>query len=445
MTFKRILMPADLAQADGLQRRQIARKDHGIKRRGQRTGFAVALCAALALLASPAVAQQAEPHWVGSWASAQQIPEPRNALADAELTNATLRQVIRTTLGGPSLQVQISNAFGTEPLVVDAVHIAYSADPATSQIVADSDHAVTFDGKASVTVPAGASYWSAPVALAAKPLTSLAVTIHFPHAPAQQTGHPGSRTTSYIVPGRHMSDTALTDAKTVDHWYQLAGIAVSAADDARAIVTLGDSITDGRGSTTNGNDRWPDRLAERLQQNPATRDVSVLNLAIGGNRILKDGLGPNALARFDRDVLAQPGVRYLIVLEGINDLGMLTLDAPVSEEAHQALTDQIIGALGQMVERARAHDIKAIGGTIMPDGASDYYHPGKLDNASREKINEWIRAPGNFDAVIDFARIAQDPQDPTRLAPRFDSGDGLHPGPQGYQAMADAIPLSLFE
>ena len=174
------------------------------------------------------------------------------------MLNLPMRRFARLSaqrLARPSLQVQISNAFGTEPLVVDAVHIAYSADPATSQIVADSDHAVTFDGKASVTVPAGASYWSDPVALAAKPLTSLAVTIHFPHAPAQQTGHPGSRTTSYIMPGRHMSDTALTDAKTVDHWYQLAGIAVSGADDARAIVTLGDSITDGRGSTTNGNDR----------------------------------------------------------------------------------------------------------------------------------------------------------------------------------------------
>lgn len=445
MTPRRTMLPVDLAQTDKLQRRKIALRQDRKAYRGHRAGFAVALCAALALLALPAAAQQAEPHWVGSWASSQQTPEPRNALADAELTDATLRQVLRTTLGGQMLQVQISNAFGTEPLVVDSVHIAYSADPASSQIVADSDHAVLFDGKASVTVPAGASYWSDPVALVVKPLTSLAVTMHLPQAPAQQTGHPGSRTTSYFLPGRHMDDAVLSDAKTVDHWYQLAGIAVSAAEDARAIVALGDSITDGRGTTTNGNDRWTDILAERLQQNPATRDVSVLNLAIGGNRILEDGLGPNALARFDRDVLAQPGVRYLIVLEGINDLGTLTLDAPASAEAHQDLTDRIIGALGQMVERARAHGIVAIGGTIMPDGASDYYHPGELDNAGREQVNEWIRAPGHFDAVIDFARIAQDPEDPMRLAPLFDSGDGLHPGPEGYRAIADAIPLSLFE
>ena len=413
--------------------------------RGRISVVASALCAGLVALTSPAAAQQATQHWVGSWASAQQIPEPHNALPDAKLDDATLRQVVRTTLGGPSLRVQISNAFGTEPLVVDGVHIAYSADPATSRIVTGSDHEVSFDGKARVTVPAGASYWSDPVALAAKPLSSLAVTMHFPKAPAQQTGHPGSRATSYIASGTHLAEAALTGADTVGHWYQLAGIAVAGKPEARAIVTLGDSITDGHAATTNGDDRWPDRLAERLQQNPAPRDVSVLNLGIGGNRILQDGLGPNALARFDRDVLAQPGVRYLIVLEGINDLGTLTRDAPASAQAHDSLTDRIIGAMQQMVERAHAHGITVIGGTIMPDGASDYYHPGKLDDANRERINDWIRAPGHFDKVIDFAKITQDPAAPNRLAPRFDSGDGLHPGPQGYRAMADAIPLSLFE
>ncbi|MBR0552524.1 SGNH/GDSL hydrolase family protein [Stakelama marina] len=403
--------------------------------------------AAALLAASPTavLAQDSAPNWVGSWASAQQIPEPHNALPDDALNDATLRQVVRLSSGGKTIRVQLSNAFGTQPLVVDGVHVALSAAPDSARIAPGSDRTVTFDGSDSVTIPAGASYWSDPVAFAAKPLASVTVTMHLPEAPARQTGHPGSRATSYVVPGDHLSAADLPDARTVDHWYQLAGVAVEAPKDGRAIVTLGDSITDGHASTTNGNDRWPDRLAERLQADPDTRDISVLNLGIGGNRILNDGLGPNALARFDRDVLAQPGVRYLIVLEGINDLGTLTRDKPVSAAEHKALVDRIIGAFRQMVLLARSHGIKAIGGTIMPDAASGYYHPGPLSEADRQAINAWIRHPGNFDAVIDFDRITRDPAHPDRLRSDIDSGDGLHPGPHGYKVMADAIPLDLFK
>lgn len=402
--------------------------------------------AALALVAAPAAAQRQQPaHWIGSWASAQQIPEPNNALPPEQLTDATLRQIVHLTTGGTALRVQISNAFGTEPLVVDGVHVAWSADPATARIVAGSDRALTFDGRASVTVPAGASYWSDPVALAARPLANLAVTMHLPTAPARETSHPGSRATSYVAPGTHLDAADLPDATKVEHWFQLAGVAVSAAPGARAVIAFGDSITDGHAATTNGNTRWPDRLAERLQANAATRDVSVLNLGIGGNRLLLDGLGPNALARFDRDVLAQPGARYLIVLEGINDLGTFTRDTRRTPAEHDALVARLIGAFGQIVARARAHGIKAIGGTIMADGASDYYHPGKLSEADRQKINAWIRAPGHFDAVVDFDMITRDPADSSRLKAAVDSGDGLHPGPAGYKAMADAIPLSLFD
>ncbi|GGO91058.1 SGNH/GDSL hydrolase family protein [Stakelama pacifica] len=413
-----------------------------LKRRAWR-GMMGAVLAGFVLAATPAAAQD-KPHWVGSWAAAQQTPEPHNALPQEMLSDATLRQIIRTSIGGKVLRVQVSNAFGTEPLTIDGAHVARSADPASARIVAGSDHALTFDGKSNVVIPAGASYWSDPVNMPVDPLSSLAVTLHLPKAPSGQTGHPGSRATSYVAAGSHLGDTNLPEAKTVDHWYQLAGLAVSASPMARAIVTLGDSITDGHGATTNGNDRWPDRLAERLQANPATRDISVLNLGIGGNRILNDGLGPNALARFDRDVLAQPGVRYLIVLEGINDLGTLTREAPVGADEHAALSDRMIGALKQIVLRARMHGVKAIGATIMPDGASGYYHPDAMNEADRRKVNAWIRKPGNFDAVIDFAKLTADPKDPTRLAPKFDSGDGLHPGPQGYRAMADSIPLELF-
>lgn len=215
--------------------------------------------------------------------------------------------------------------------------------------------------------------------------------------------------------------------------------------DSRAIVTLGDSITDGNGSTTNGNDRWPDRLADRLQASPATRNVSVLNHGIGGGRLLLDGLGPNALARFDRDVLGQAGVRYLIVLEGVNDLGTFTRDAPQTPEAHAALVRRIIGAYRQIIQRARAARIKVIGGTILPYGGNDYYHPDAQNEADRQAINAWIRAPGNFDAVVDFDAVMRDPANPMQMRADVDKGDHLHPGAAGHRAMGDAVPLALFK
>ena len=211
---------------------------------------------------------------------------------------------------------------------------------------------------------------------------------------------------------------------------------------AAAIVVLGDSITDGYGVQPNTDTRWPDFLARRLQADPRTRHLAVLNHGIGGNRMLLDGLGPNALARFERDVLAQPGVRYLILLEGVNDLGTLTRDAPATPEAHRALVEGIIGAYRQMVERARARGIRAIGATILPYGASEYYHPNALNEADRQAINAWIRAPGHFDALIDFDAMIRDPAAPTRMRADLDSGDGLHPSIAGYEAMAEAVPLS---
>jgi len=213
---------------------------------------------------------------------------------------------------------------------------------------------------------------------------------------------------------------------------------------AQLIVALGDSITDGRGSTTNGNDRWTDRLAQRLQADPATRHLAIVNQGIGGNRLLNDGLGPNALARLDRDVLAQPGVRYLILLEGINDIGTLTRETPVSDVEHARLVSRIIGAYRQIVMRARAKGIKVIGGTILPFAGNDYYHPDARNEADRQAVNSWIREPGNFDAVVDFDRAMRDPVRPDRLLPRYDVGDALHPSPEGYRAMAEAIPLDLF-
>ncbi len=190
---------------------------------------------------------------------------------------------------------------------------------------------------------------------------------------------------------------------------------------------------------------WPDLLAERLQSSSNTRNVAVLNHGIGGNRLLLDGLGPNALARVDRDVIAQAGVKWLIVLEGINDLGTLTRDTPVTADKHTALVKNMIAAYEQIITRAHEHDIKVIGATILPDGSSPYYHPDAVNEADRNAVNEWIRAPGHFDAVADLDHVTRDPEHPDRILPAYDSGDGLHPSPAGYRAMASAFPLSWFE
>ncbi|MGH9520421.1 MAG: SGNH/GDSL hydrolase family protein [Terriglobales bacterium] len=329
------------------------------------------------------------------------------------------------------------------------MHVARAVAPGSSAIVPGSDRALTFDGRNEVTVPTGAEFLSDPVNLSVAPLSSLAITFYLDAPPDGETSHPGSRVTSYFVHGNHVVDTELTGAKTVDHWYQIGEVDVLAPAPAASIVALGDSITDGHASTTNGNDRWTDVLAERLQASPATREIGVLNEGIGGNHLLTDGLGPNALARFDRDALAPTGVRWVIVFEGVNDLGALSLRGPAPPDAHNDLVERIIASYQQMIERAHAHGLKVIGATITPFVGSDYYHPDAAIEADREAINAWIRAsgirePGHFDAVLDFDKILRDPAHPERLLPADDCGDHLHPNPKGYRALGDSVPLALF-
>jgi lysophospholipase L1-like esterase len=247
------------------------------------------------------------------------------------------------------------------------------------------------------------------------------------------------------VHGDFTSAANLMDPKKVDHWYQVSEIDVQGAPGAAAVVALGDSITDGHGATTNGNDRWTDVLAERLQALPATREIGVSNQGIGGNHLLTDGLGPNVLSRFDRDVLAPAGVRWVIVFEGVNDLGGLARNGEVAEAEHKALVERVLAAYEQIVARAHAHGLRVYGATITPYVGSGYYHPGPLSEADRQAVNAWIRAAGHFDAVIDFDAVVRDPQHADRLLPAYDCGDHLHPSPAGYKAMADAIPLSLFQ
>ncbi len=406
------------------------------------------------LFAQTAAPSADSAHWVASWGSAQQIPEPQNALTPDDLDHAVLRQLVHLSLGGPSLRICLSNAFGVAPLRIESVHVARAISPSTSAIDPATDHAVLFAGQDAVTIPAGAEYVSDSVDMTAAPLSTLAITLSIPAAPSQQTGHPGSRATTYIAHLVPTSAPEMPRAHTVEHWYFLAGVDVAAPAAApstppASIVAFGDSITDGHAATTNGNDRWPDDLAARLQANPATRSLAVVNVGIGGNHLLTDGLGPNALARFDRDVLARPAAKYLIVLEAINDLGALSRMPDATAAQHANLVARLIAAYQQIILRAHAAGLTVYGATITPYVGSGYYHPDAADEADRQALNAWIRATGiratgHFDAVVDFDRAVRDPAHPDRMLPAFDSGDHLHPSPAGYKAIADSIPLDLF-
>jgi lysophospholipase L1-like esterase len=377
-------------------------------------------------------------HWVGTWASSPQRGDTGNAPPAPGFSNSTLRQIIHISIDGTQLRVRFSNAFGTTPLTIDSAHIATAAGG--SMIRSESDKSLTFHSQPSVSIPAGALMLSDPVEFRLAPLSDLAVTIHLSGAPDDITTHPGSRTTSYLQAGDLVSAVDLPGAAHVDHWYFLNGVDVLAPSSGASIITLGDSITDGRNSTTNKNGRWPDDLARRLQANKATADIGVLNEGIGGNRLLHDGLGPNALARFDRDVLAQTGVRWLIVLEGINDLGTRASTRAHKEQA--ATAQDLISAYQQIIMRAHAHNIRVYGATIMPYEGAAYFSPE--GEADRQTINQWIRTSSQFDAVIDFDAVMRDPQRPAQLSAAADSGDHLHPGDAGYTTMADAINLKLF-
>ena len=411
----------------------------------------VGLAIALSIGAGPLSIAQAAPaktqdsqRWVASWATSQMIPASKDALPAADVTDGTLRQTLRLSTGGGKIRVRLSNVFGTEPLRLSGAHVALAAAPGSARIDPASDRALTFTGRPEVTIPAGAEYLSDPIDFPAAPLANLAITLRFDGAPpAQQTSHPGSRTTSWFGTGDQLAAAELTGGKSIDRWFVISGVDVQRAAGA-SLVTFGDSITDGYGVTTNGNNRWPDILAARLQADPRTKGVGVLNAGIGGNRLVLDGLGPNAMARFDRDVLNQVGVKYVILLEGVNDLGTLTRDQPVSPEAHAALVVRMIASYDQMIRRARERGIKIYGATVMPYAGSGYYHPDAVNEQDRQAVNAWIRAPGRFDAVIDFDKLMADPAKPSKLAPGYDSGDGLHPSLAGYKAMADAVPLDLF-
>ncbi|NKE62053.1 SGNH/GDSL hydrolase family protein [Lentzea sp. PSKA42] len=381
--------------------------------------------------------------WVNTWTSMPQLTEPHNMppppfTQDGLVMNdATLRQTVRVTVGGRRMRLRFSNAFGGAVLPITAVTVALPKDgrAGVSAIQPGTTRRITFSGRSSVDVPRGALVVSDPLDFALTPGMIVTVTAHLAHGQASNdiTSHPGSRTTSHLLAGNHVDSADLPGSTPTDHWYFLSGIEVLST--APAVVIIGDSLTDGRGSTTNGNDRWPDRFADRLRGG-----VAVLNQAAGGNRVLADGLGPSVLARLDRDLLAQSGVRWLILFEGVNDIGT----AAATEVAQKQVADDLIAAYQQIVDRAHAHDIKVYGATLLPFGGHSYDDPGGFHEAARQTVNRWIRTSRRFDAVIDFDATVRDPATPRQLLPVADVGDHLHLNPTGYRMLAEAVPLKLF-
>ena len=382
--------------------------------------------------------------WVGTWASAQMLVDGPDLTAD-DFRDATLRQVVHISSGGSRIRVRLSNAFGTAPLQIQMVHVAKPASVVNCRIDATTDKPLRFSGNTAVTIPPGADYLSDPIDYPVAPLTDLTVTMYLETPSLHQTGHIAAHTTSCLGARNLVSAADMPDAKKFQHWFYLTGVEIESPPDAAAVVTLGDSITDGTGSTLNGNDRWPDVLAARLQAGAASRRWSVLNLGIGGNHMLTDGVGPNALARLDRDVLAQPGVRAVIVFEGVNDLGGWTRNGPISKEEHDVFVARLIASYEQVIERAHASGLTVIGATILGYEGAANYHPDAANLADWQRVNDWIRQPGHFDAVVDLDKATADPAHPGRMAPTTGSADNLHPGPAGYKMMGDAFPLSLFQ
>jgi lysophospholipase L1-like esterase len=350
------------------------------------------------------------------------------------LVNQTARMIVRTSIGGSRVRVEFSNAFGTAPLDMGAAHIAIRGTD--SAIVAGSDRPLLFNGKPAARVLPGAVLLSDPVDLVVPRLGDLAISVYVPGDSGRATQHSQALHTTYIAEGDATGKMELADAKTTAAWYWISSVDVMAPADAAAIVAFGDSITDGTTSTVNANKSWPSLLSERLAANPATANISVLNMGIAGNRVLGDGAGISALARFDRDVLSQPGVKYLMILEGINDMNGAGRGGAAAGPALTA--DDLIGAMKQMIERAHTHGIRVIGCTLTP-----YGNANDTVEAMRQALNLFIRS-GAFDGMVDFDKVIQDPAAPRQFKQGYNNTDKLHPNDVGYKAMADAVDLSLF-
>ncbi|KAM7207642.1 SGNH hydrolase [Naviculisporaceae sp. PSN 640] len=459
-------------------------------------GFKKTLISGLVLLCgavTPALSAKGD-RWVDIWGSMPQLVEPHNLppapynSGDAVFRNATLRQTVYITQDASTIRLQFSNVFGATDLPILAATVALpqvtnssSTGSGTSSIRAETLKTLTFSGgDPSFVIPNGALAVSDPISLPVKAQSVLTVTIYFgPSGQSGQsvTGHPGSRTTSYLAPGNQVSVPDLTTvpgSDKTDHWYILSTIQGYLPPSVSSLAIIGDSITDGRGSTTNNNNRWPDRLLSRLQSSKSLRSIPVINQAAGGNRLLADGLGPNALGRVERDVLAHANTRYAIIYIGVNDIGT----APPDQAVLDTTGDRMISAYKQIITRLHGNNIAVFGATITPMSGPGQTYSDPLRETLRQRINTWIRtgedsfsptttlsinshgkkqptkgkgkdsAKSNkihFDAVIDFDALVRDPKNTTQLAPQYDVGDYLHLNPAGYEAMGAAVDLSLFE
>lgn len=366
------------------------------------------------------------PHQVVTWgASADRT--------GGDLENETVRNIVHTSVAGQNLRVSVSNVFGTKAVTFDDVFVGEIADGAA--VKAGTNRQVTFSGSASITVPPGADVLSDPLPGDVPAGQTLAVSVHTSGDPGTTTGHNVANQVSYIAPsGDHAAETAGTAfTDTTKHWYWVDGLVVDEPQRVDTVATFGDSITDGNHSTTGANHRWPDFLARRMLDQPVPHQFGVMNEGISGNKVLVDGSGVSAQARFDRDVLAQPGVKTVVVLEGINDIRHRTATKP----------QDLISAYKQLIARAHADGVCIVGATLTPWEGGSLYSEDR--NEIRMAVNDWIRHSGTFDAVVDFDKVTRDPDHPARFLPAYDSGDHLHPGDAGYQAMAAAVNLADLE
>lgn len=359
------------------------------------------------------------------------------------VSDSTIRDVLHLTLGGSTVRVTLTNQFGAAPLHVGSASIAVSAG--SDRLQPGSSHPLTFNHQTSVTIPAGTYVLSDPVPMAATAFSNLAVSLYLPQQTvADPTCHQSGMSTSYIAAGNETNSSELRDPRRLLSWCFLQGVEVRPKKkSSAAVVTLGDSITDGAHSTVDANHRYPDYLAVRLHANRKTAQLSVLNEGISGGRVLFEGHGPSALQRFDRDVLAQPGVRYVIYLEGINDIGQIL--RPASPES-TLTADELIFAAKQLVTRAHQHGVKVFGATLLPFAPRILLASSSQSRVRQvvEQYNEWVRSSRVFDGVVDFDKAVADPQAPQAMLPAYDCGDHVHPNDAGYKAMADAVDLSLF-
>jgi lysophospholipase L1-like esterase len=404
-------------------------------------------------IAAWVLSAQAQPkgeHWVASWGTSQLLvrppaanpapPAPTGAptpqtIGARGFDHQTVRMIVRTSIGGRRVRVGISNAFNAAPVDIGAAHIALRTKD--SAIDPKTDRALTFNGKPGCTLRPGVVMLSDPADFNLPQDGDVAVSLYFPGPTGPPTNHATALHNTYIGSDDLTAQASILDAVTTQSYYYLANIDVVAPPDAATIVTFGDSITDGARSSNETNHSWPALLAARLAANKKTANIGVSNQGIGGNRVLRDGAGASALARLDRDVLSQAGVKWLMVLEGINDIGR-----EASTPAEAVTADELIAGYKQIIERAHAHGVMVIGCTLTPYGGAGYQR--ETGEAVREAVNNWIRTSGAYDAVVDFEAATRDASDPKKFRAEFDPGDHLHPNDAGYQAMADSIDLALF-